>query len=421
MHPRLPIALTHIKSRKALFRYTALLAVCLFILGYHHFVRREQASQSFLEHQDLPLAPLLSSSETVYVISLGHRYDRRVDMEVLREALAIPQWTYVAATDAGEEIIERIMKNIRMLREWVVGEVHKSMDNNGGLDEKPVDPLAAKIRLPFRWPHNPGPGQNPQRLSQYSSLLDEIVNTNLYRDTNKLPTSQNPLACANGDFTLIPYTPTLGRHMIVSPARVACWHSHLKAIRNIAMNPQTNDITIILEDDIDMEMDIRQRLSPIWALLPADWDMIFLGHCWSDEAKYPPLQPPSNLSCTSPECRLQARNTSSMNSMHPSRAPQCTHAYALSPNGARKVYDHLSYPPFAYSRAIDQAFSWLVRSGRVKAFSVVPAVVVQRLPSQSGWLSWISSLGRPPRESDIWNRRSKWRDGLINGVFGTVR
>jgi hypothetical protein len=33
---------------------------------------------------------------------------------------------------------------------------------------------------------------------------------------------------------------------------------------------------MILEDDIDMEWDIRERLGTVWSLLPARWDIMFL-------------------------------------------------------------------------------------------------------------------------------------------------
>jgi hypothetical protein len=90
--------------------------------------------------------------------------------------------------------------------------------------------------------------------------------------------------------------------------------------------------------------------------------------------------------------------------LHPSYGPKCTHAYVVSRRGARRILLHLRHPPFAYSRAIDQALMWLVRSGRLKSYSVVPSVVVQR------------KVG----ESDILNGAgSEWKETLIRGVFGT--
>ena len=86
--------------------------------------------------------------------------------------------------------------------------------------------------------------------------------------------------------------------------------------------------------------------------------MTLIGHCWSNEAFYPPLRTKSAL--------------------HPSHEPKCTHGYALSPEGARRLVSYLTHPHFAFSRAIDQAISHLVLTGRLRAFSVVPAIVKQQ-------------------------------------------
>jgi hypothetical protein len=83
--------------------------------------------------------------------------------------------------------------------------------------------------------------------------------------------------------------------------------------------------------------------------------------------------------------------------LHPANAPKCTHAYVLSRTGARRIVVHLRHPPFAYSRAIDQALSWLVQSRRLRAYSIVPPVVVQRKISSSDVMpglgsAWLSTL-----------------------------
>jgi len=76
----------------------------------------------------------------------------------------------------------------------------------------------------------------------------------------------------------------------------------------------------------------------------------------------------------------------------------------LSRRGARRVLLHLRHAPFAYSRAVDQALAWLVRSGRLRAFSVVPPVVVQRKIASSDVMP---------------GRGSVWKDRLFDGVLGS--
>jgi hypothetical protein len=119
-----------------------------------------------------------------------------------------------------------------------------------------------------------------------------------------------------------------------------------------------------------------------------------IGHCWSNESQFPPLR---RISLQLPSGRF------AQSALHPSSAPKCTHAYVLSRIGARRVAAHLRHPPFAYSRAIDQALAWLVQSGRLRAFSIVPPVVMQRKIAGSDVMPGLGST---------------WRDELYDGVFG---
>lgn len=130
---------------------------------------------------------------------------------------------------------------------------------------------------------------------------------------------------------------------------------------------------------------------------------ILLGSCWSNESYYPPLDNPAELRpFRFSHLKLGARTTH----IHPSRAPKCTHAYALRSSGARKLLQYLQYPPFAYSRALDQALAWLVLDGKVRSFTVVPSLVVQRKVSTSDIDQGNSGFG------------SSWKEILYNGVLG---
>jgi len=104
---------------------------------------------------------------------------------------------------------------------------------------------------------------------------------------------------------------------------------------------------------------------------------------------------------------ISALDLENSTSIHPSFSPKCTHGYALSRSGARKLVVHLRHPPFAYSRALDQAFAWLVQSGRIRAYSVVPSVVAQRKIDESDVMYGQEGMG------------SVWMDRLFRGVFGT--
>lgn len=122
-----------------------------------------------------------------------------------------------------------------------------------------------------------------------------------------------------------------------------------------------------------------------------------LGHCWSDEAGNGHLTAQIPLDHTLHKSSFKSR-------LYVARKPKCTHAYALSRTGARRLLLHLRYPPFAYSRAIDQAISWLVESGRLKGFSIVPSLVIQRKVTESDVMPG-KGMG------------SQWKDSLTKGVF----
>lgn len=105
-------------------------------------------------------------------------------------------------------------------------------------------------------------------------------------------------------------------------------------------------------------------------------------------------------------------NMTTRSRIHPSYAPCCTHAYALSLSGAHRFLQHLRYPPFSFSRALDHAFSWLIESQRLRAFSIVPSVVAQRKVPSSG-----VSIGRECVEGAS-NRHCVWNiDFFLNRLL----
>ncbi|KAF8174137.1 hypothetical protein K438DRAFT_1849467 [Mycena galopus ATCC 62051] len=278
-----------------------------------------------------------------YVISLPRRTDRYQDMERLRTRLGL-RWTYTVAEDSQSPWVDGIMSQVQY-RPTAFGET---------------------------------PAPVPVSASDFKP----------------------PLTCATENFTLSPYSPRLPEYKILSRSRIACWHSHLSATQG-ASTHERDKAVLILEDDVDMEADIKERLSSIWSLLPSDWDIVFLGHCLSNESHYLPLG-----YVAEPLHNFDLPSSTSTTLLHPSHGPLCTHAYALSPTGAKRLLLHLMHPPFAYSRAIDHALAWLVRSGRLNSFSVVPSVIVQRKVGKSNVMP-IPGKGKG----------SGWRDRLVHSVL----
>lgn len=103
-------------------------------------------------------------------------------------------------------------------------------------------------------------------------------------DVWELPTSPppyQPLTCNKRNYDMPDFSPgSIPEHMRLTPARVACWHSHLSVIHqhaNAALSG-ADSVALILEDDIDMEKDIVDQMKSLWSDLPDDWDMVFLGN-----------------------------------------------------------------------------------------------------------------------------------------------
>lgn len=372
---------------------------------------------------------MLGVASNIYVVSLPHRTDRRAAMERLKQALEL-DWTYVDAVPSGDPSIVDVLERVRRTR-FPPGELQDDLPQQFAWPDileidalvhssMPLDLAGSDI-----WAKSPDDTNffsdssvwppNKRGLEQSLDDLDGILEAHL--PETAFGPDIAPLTCATrNNITGPEFTPSLPPYMILTPAKVACWMSHLEVIRRIAnsvapdtlasapsgnavvtsYNPLSRGVGIVLEDDIDMERDIQARLQDVWTALPSEWDVVFLGHCWSDESYYPALPP-------SPSATSKKTSTN----LHPSFAPKCTHAYALTRAGARRLLLHLRHPPFAYSRAIDQAMSWLIQSGRLRAFSAVPSLIVQRKVAESDIDSGNSGIG------------SLWREHLENGVLGS--
>ncbi|KAF9473873.1 hypothetical protein BDN70DRAFT_843041, partial [Pholiota conissans] len=317
---------------------------------------------------------LLWETSDIYVISLPSRQDRRRDMERLRVALGL-EWSFVDAYSAESRLVLGIM-------DWVMA-IRARLPSGRIIAETDTSPVNS---MSFSWPDNLEElARSTQEIELWSSIDSPW---DLPTDFGP-PSAYRPIACATGDYT-IPGAP-LPEYLILTPARVACWRSHLSVIHRFANNnlPDAHGVALIFEDDVDMEKDIRQQTQALWPSLPGDWDVVFLGHCWSDEGLGTSLS-------------AHIASAAAHSQLFTSTGPKCTHAYALSRIGARRLLLHLRHPPFAYSRAIDQAFAWLVHSGRLKSFSVVPSLVIQRKLTKSDVTP---------------GNGSNWKETLVNGIL----
>lgn len=361
----------------------------------------------------------------IFVISRATRLDRRAAMEQLRRTLAL-NWTYVDAMSPEDAFVARVSERVRLLRQrndacffqWppdLAGTASSTstislMDKTSSsiLSVHCVTPVSAGSLAVTT---TVGFGFNDYLTPKES--LSKTPKPRLHRSSNTASSAFVPLTCAVANrIHGVEFHPSLPTHMMLTPSKIACWSSHMSAIAQFATG-HAHDLQragLFLEDDIDMERDIRRSVELVWSFLPPEWDIVFLGklslvslrhgtygyvhvgHCWSNESHYPALSKVS-------------QGSSLEITLHPSFAPKCTHAYALSQSGAHRLLQYLLYPPFSYSRALDQALSWLIESDRLKAFSLVPSIVVQRKVDRSDIDGGEHGLG------------SRWKDHLKHGIL----
>ncbi|KAF9445613.1 hypothetical protein P691DRAFT_632097, partial [Macrolepiota fuliginosa MF-IS2] len=301
----------------------------------------------------------------MHMLTLPARKDRRLRMETLREALGL-EWTYVDGLQSTNELTQEIWEWVIRVRDDRPTVINDTESRHSGLPPASIG---------FAWP------ENIDQLALSSVPIDFWGDT-IWSTPSAIhnPTPYHPAGCAVNNYRILGFTPELPEHLVLTRARIACWYSHISIIHSIANNKELDldSAYVIFEDDIDMEKDITQRLSILWNSLPQDWDIVFLGHCWSDEKKNPPLPVMLTEPVKVGHIKTASQNTTlTIHQLHPSNQPKCTHAYAVSKRGARRLLLYLRYPPFAYSRAVDQAISWLIEIGRINSYTVVPSLVVQ--------------------------------------------
>jgi hypothetical protein len=252
--------------------------------------------------------PVQHSTPRIYMLNLPRRTDRRERMMKLQTATGL-SWTFVDSTDSKAEIVTRIMERVRWIRAaarlhaidsnfhgwW--SDHHSAFEWTHMLNDSESEPGSELWELAHSDPASADhthPLPVPPSIDQRPSLEvatnriiprhDEAQDFQGALKNNPLfDTSTNPVRTATRGVTntFTPRLPKVPYWRILTRAAVACWHSHTSVIREIAsetIQAGTSDTgTVILEDDIDMELDIQQRIGRLWEALPPNWDILFLG------------------------------------------------------------------------------------------------------------------------------------------------
>ncbi|KAJ3973137.1 hypothetical protein EV361DRAFT_85097 [Lentinula raphanica] len=382
-------------SFRRLLALTSVLVLTTFTIYLYttpeHFSNLSNNLYSFSTFYTPPPAPSnrpldLDFFSKSYVISLPHRTDRRKDIDRLMDGLRISNWVYHDATYYNTSLIPHLLHHVQAQR---IEEDHT---------------FHSVVNLPFAWPADID--SSPSSTESNSNSL-ALAGAELWpsQPTPAVSLPNTSLVCAEENFRLTKFSDELPQWRYLTPQRVATFHSHLTAIRRVVDDnaragvdltreegKTQEHIALILEDDVDMEVDIKERLGALTPMLPYDWDVLFLGFCWSNEANHPPVENPY----------LIPRK----NKLHPSFQPRCLHAYALSPAGAVRVLKYLRHEPFAYGRSVDLAFAWLILEKRLKSFTTVPPLVIQRKITKTDITVFGGSI---------------WKEQLHEGVLGTTQ
>ncbi|CAG8831619.1 5595_t:CDS:2, partial [Gigaspora margarita] len=140
----------------------------------------------------------------------------------------------------------------------------------------------------------------------------------------------------------------------MGPSQKACYLSH-HFIHKQIINKGYNSV-LILEDDVDFEFNITAVMADIHRDLPASWDMLYLGHCFEGFGE-------------------QVGKSSSLHKLYKSVAPMCTHAYAVSYSGVRKLMDLTD--PVTPRGTVDYSIAVVIEEKKVSSYSVHPQLIVQ--------------------------------------------
>lgn len=171
----------------------------------------------------------------------------------------------------------------------------------------------------------------------------------------------------------------LTKNGIITPVELACWASHMQIWTDIAQSSDNQSWTLILEDDVDLEMKTIEILESFSDQLWKMPDMIYLGYCGN---------PPGSLI-------MHGLNGYRI---HQAINPSCTHAYAIHRHAANKLIKFISSP----LRAVDDEIVDLNDRDRLSVFSIHPPLAMQLKvtksqqsdvnPSKGTWLHFVKRL-----------------------------
>jgi glycosyl transferase family 25 len=160
---------------------------------------------------------------------------------------------------------------------------------------------------------------------------------------------------------------------------IGCALSHRRLYEDMVANGWER--MVILEDDVVPKVDVIASLPDALQELPRTWELCYLGY-WKNEvvttqqrlrqAAYVALAP-FGLSRWRPGEALRLVPRPFSPHLHRAGRHMCTHAYAVSREGARKLAE--AQTPVGY--AADQLLTMAILQGRIDAYATSPVLFDQ--------------------------------------------
>ncbi|KAJ3339242.1 hypothetical protein HDU93_008450 [Gonapodya sp. JEL0774] len=260
------------------------------------------------------------------------------------------------SSDAGEKC--RLAKNVTRASQYAATK-NPSMDTSA---------KAITVRKPYSCMYEEG-----YEVSCIDENLEEVANRtlgfahiyalNLPRRSDRRKRVQLLAQVTNLSIEFVPATPSSDRDVlslhrrvsskrpaqsVVYPGEIACWVSHRRIWEVMAMNRWAT--TLIMEDDVDLELEIRKKMHGVLERAKGLWDILFVGTCWD------PVQ------------------QEVVKDVYKSVSPTCTHAYALTLPAAFYLLRTLS----TYKDPLDvMMIRQVVQTGGLRVLTVHPSLVGQ--------------------------------------------
>ncbi|RKP34088.1 hypothetical protein BJ085DRAFT_30438 [Dimargaris cristalligena] len=192
--------------------------------------------------------------------------------------------------------------------------------------------------------------------------FDKVFLINLERRTDHLARMRQLADFMHLNMTVFPATDklTLDRSKFppgsegMGDSYLACWDSHMRVYQEVVDNPAI-ETALILEDDIDFDWNIEAKVARARAAIgDRPWDAFFIGHCGSSVGNL--------LYAVDLKANLYRGDTSA-----------CTHGYAVSKQGARKLLKGISPP----NHPIDVMIIEMEERHEIDIYSIRPSLIRQ--------------------------------------------